>query len=85
MNRISVFLNKVLAFFPTNGNRANIAATVAFAFLQLCSYYRTCYSHRPRDLLGISSKCSFGIINTLWFISHTTGFNNSIHTFWEEY
>jgi len=32
VNRISVFLNKVLAFFPTNGNRANVAATVAFAF-----------------------------------------------------
>ncbi len=32
MKRIGEFVNKVLAFFPSNGNRTNIAATVAFAF-----------------------------------------------------
>ncbi len=32
MKRIGEFVNKVLAFFTSNGNRANVAATVAFAF-----------------------------------------------------
>jgi uncharacterized protein (DUF2062 family) len=33
VKRIDVFVNKVLAFFPYNGYRAIVAATVAFAFL----------------------------------------------------
>lgn len=32
MNRITVFVKKIFAFFPSNGNRAKVAATVAFAF-----------------------------------------------------